>query len=122
MITIDHGPQRISVAIFGKFTLADYREFEELFDYKSRFEGPQGILLDLRNMAGFTLDVALEDLKLTREHRDTPHRIAVLTESQWITWSALINQFFVQSTVMVFSEEAEAHAWLDAFSEQTTEE
>ncbi|HLW04160.1 MAG TPA: STAS/SEC14 domain-containing protein [Azoarcus sp.] len=122
MITIDHGPQRISVAIFGKFTLADYQEFEELFDYKSRFEGPQGILLDLRNMAGFTLDVALEDFKLTREHREVPHRIAVLTESQWITWSALLNQFFVEASVMVFNDEAEALAWLDASSEETTEE
>ena len=122
MITIDHGPKKISIAIFGKFTIADYQEFEELFNYKSRFEGPLNILVDLRNMAGFTLDVALEDLKLTREHRDDPHRIAVLTESQWITWSALINQFFVQARVMVFSEEAEAHAWLDAPSEQSAEE
>lgn len=113
MITIDHSPQRISIAVFGEFTLADYREFEELFDYKVRFEGPVDVFIDLREMARFTVDVALEDIKFSRQHRRDFRRIAVLTDSQWLTWSAWITQLFVEAEVMVFEEEGEARAWLE---------
>ncbi len=30
MIVADHQPHRVSVAVYGEFSLADYREFEEL--------------------------------------------------------------------------------------------
>lgn len=117
MITIDHSPQTISIAVFGEFTLADYREFEELFNYKSRFEGPVNVLVDLREMANFTLDVAWEDLKFSRQHRHDFHRIAVLTKNQWIGWSAWLTQLFVFAEVRVFEEEGDARMWLDATAE-----
>lgn len=113
MITIDHSPEKISIAVFGEFTLSDYREFEELFNYKARFEGPVDMFIDLRQMAGFTLDVVWEDLKFTREHRRDFRRIAVLTDSQWMSWSAWITQIFIDAEVQVFEEEGEAQRWLE---------
>src|SRR5690606_24529480 len=117
MITIDHGPRRISIAVFGEFTLADYKEFEELFTYKSRFEGPVNLLVDLRGMASFTLDVAWEDLRFAREHRRDFGRVAVLTTSQWVGWSAWMTQMFVDGEVRVFEDEGEARMWLDETEE-----
>ncbi|MEO7559423.1 MAG: STAS/SEC14 domain-containing protein, partial [Nitrosospira sp.] len=38
MITIEETDNLINVAVFGEFTLADYKEFEEQVIYKSRFE------------------------------------------------------------------------------------
>ena len=119
MITIDHNDTLISVAVFGEFTLADYKEFEELVNYKVRFEGPVNLLFDLREMADFTLDVAWEEIKFAREHAHDFGRIAVLTQDQWITWSAWVTQIFVDAEVLVFDDETEARSWLETTSERS---
>ncbi len=58
MINIEHRDRLVAVTVFGEFALADYKEFEELENYKIQFSGPIDLLFDLREMAGFTLDVA----------------------------------------------------------------
>jgi hypothetical protein len=113
MINIDHDGSRIVATVFGEFTLADYREFEELADYKIKFDGPLDLLFDLREMAGFTLDLALEELRHTHRHAHDFRRIAILTDDQWVTWSAWVSQFFVDAEVQVFSDIEDAKPWLD---------
>ena len=112
MITKDHQPGLVEVAVFGEFELADYKEFEELVNYKIKFEGPQNLLMDLREMTGFTVDVAWEEIKYSREHKHDFGQIAIITEDQWTTWSAWISQLFVDADVQVFAEESDARAWL----------
>ncbi|WP_227817647.1 SpoIIAA family protein [Nitrogeniibacter aestuarii] len=112
MITKDHQPGLVEVAVFGEFELADYKEFEELVNYKIKFEGPQNLFMDLRKMTGFTVDVAWEEIKYSREHKRDFGKIAIITEDQWTTWSAWISQLFVEADVQVFPEEPEARAWL----------
>ncbi|THF60611.1 SpoIIAA family protein [Pseudothauera rhizosphaerae] len=112
MISIDHGPHLVAVSVFGEFTLADYKEFEELVNYKIKFEGPVNLLFDLREMAGFTLDVAWEEIKFSRRHSHDFGRVAVLTDDQWLTWSAWLTQIFVEADILVFQDEDEARAWL----------
>ncbi len=119
MIAIDHNNSLVSLAVFGEFTLADYKEFEELVNYKVKFEGPVNLLFDLREMAGFTLDVAWEEIKFSRAHAHDFGRIAVLTQDQWLTWSAWVTQLFVDAEVLVFSDEHEARTWLEAEPEAT---
>jgi hypothetical protein len=63
-------------------------------------------------MAGVTLDMAWEEIRFSREHAGDFNRIAVLTDSQWVTWSAWLNQLFVSADVRVFEGEGEAQAWL----------
>lgn len=113
MIVIDHQPQRVNVAVFGEFTLADYREFEEIVNYKVKFEGPVDLFFDLTQMAGLTLDVAWEEMKFSRAHANDFHRVAVVTDSQWVTWSAWLSQTFVNADVEVFTLADEARDWLD---------
>lgn len=117
MITTDHRPKLVAVAVFGEFTLADYKEFEELVNYKVQFEGPVNLLFDLREMVRFTLDVAWEEIKFSRQHAHDFGRIAVLTQDQWLTWSAWISQIFVDAEVQVFDDEAAARSWLEATEE-----
>ena len=112
MISTDHKDNLVAVTVFGEFTLADYREFEELVNYKVQFVGSVDLLFDLREMAGFTLDVAWEEIKFSREHAQDFRRIAILTEDQWITWSAWISQLFVEAEVQVFSSNEDARAWI----------
>ena len=113
MIVIQHQSGRVQINVYGEFTLADYREFEEMINYKAKFEGPVDLLVDLREMADFTLDVAWEELVFAREHPEAFRRIAVVTESQWISWSTWLTRLFVEAEMLVFAEETEALDWLN---------
>ena len=114
MITTDTQESRINVIVLGEFTLADFKEFEELVNYKVKFEGPVDLLLDLREMADFTLDVAWEDIAFARAHPNDFKRIAVVTQSQWVAWSAWLSHIFVSAEMRVFDDDADAVAWLDS--------
>ena len=113
MITTDHQGSLVSVAVFGEFTLADFKEFEEAVRHNIGSEGQVSLFVDLRQMADFTVDVAWEEIKFSRQHAHDFRRIAVLTESQWIAWSAWLSQAFVAADLRVFSEEGEARGWLN---------
>jgi hypothetical protein len=58
MIATDFNGNLVTVSAFGEFTVADYREFEELVNYRITFEGVVNLLIDLRQMTDFTLDMA----------------------------------------------------------------
>ena len=117
MIVTDHQNGRVSVNVYGEFTLADYRELEELIDYKAKFEGPMDLLLNLEEMGGFTVDVAWEELKFARQHATDFRRIAVVSNNQWVAWSAWLNRSFVEAEIAVFDSAKDAEAWLSAVDE-----
>ncbi|MCF8197259.1 MAG: STAS/SEC14 domain-containing protein [Sulfuritalea sp.] len=112
MITTQHQDRLVEFAVFGEFTLSDFKEFEELVLYEIKFSGPVDLLVDLRDMADFTVDMAWEEIKFSRQHAGDFRRIAVITDSQWVAWSAWLSQLFVNADVTVFDNEAEARAWL----------
>ena len=113
MIVTQHQSRRVEVTVYAEFTLADFKEFEDLVNYKVKFEGPVDLLFDLREMAGFTVDVAWEDIVFARAHANDFRRIAVVTESQWVTWSAWLAQIYIHTEMQVFASPAVARAWLD---------
>jgi len=112
MITTQHQGNLVEFAVFGEFTLADFREFEELVLHEIKFSGLVNLLVDLRDMADFTVDVAWEEIRFSRQHAGDFKRIAVITDSQWVAWSAWLEQLFVNADVTVFADEAEARSWL----------
>ncbi|HEX5127264.1 MAG TPA: STAS/SEC14 domain-containing protein [Rhodocyclaceae bacterium] len=112
MITTEVFSDRIEMRAFGEFSLADFKTLESLSDYRIRFNGPIDLLLDFRDMAGFTIDVVLEELRYTKAHAKDFARIAVLSEDQWVTWGSWLSQFFVQADIRVFDDEEPAREWL----------
>lgn len=116
MIVIDHKPNRVNVSVFGEFALKDYKEFEEVVNYKIKFEGPVDLYFDMSQMTGLTLDVAWEEVKFSRAHVNDFNRVAVVTDSQWVTWSAWLSQTFVNADVEVFDNADDANAWLESES------
>ncbi len=113
MITIDHQKNLVSLAVLGEFTLSDIKEFEELVLYKIQFGGSVRLLVDLREMAGMTVDTALEEVRFSRQHAGDFDRIAIVTDSQWLAWSAWLQQLFVNADVRVFTDNTEALAWVE---------
>jgi hypothetical protein len=114
MITIEEAGNVISIAVFGEFTLADYKEFEEQVLFKSRISGTVNVLFDWRDMLSYTVDVAWEDIKFIRKHGREFNRVAIITENQWQAWGAWVSNLFVDADIRVFRDYAEAKAWAEA--------
>ena len=55
------------------------------------------MLLDLRDMHGYTLDMVWEEVRFTREHGRQFHRVAWLTSDQWVAWSAWVSRCSTKS-------------------------
>jgi len=112
MITISQNKHLVNAAVMGEFTLADFKAFEEQSLYKLKMPGSLNLLLDLRGMIDYTVDVAWEEIKFfSREHNHDFSRIAVVTSDQWITWQAWLSRLFVDADIRAFSDYDEAQAW-----------
>ncbi|HRB29826.1 MAG: STAS/SEC14 domain-containing protein [Nitrosomonas sp.] len=111
MITIEKQDDLIVVAVISEFTLADYKQFEDEVIHQSYISGKVNVVIDLRDMVDYTVDVAWEDLKFMREHGNDFNRIAVVTNDQWQSWSAWISNLFTDAQVIVFEDFDEALNW-----------
>jgi hypothetical protein len=112
MITIDHQDNLVSITVLGEFTLADFMEFENLVVSKSAAGNPLRLLMDLREMASFTLDMAWEEVKFSRAHASDFERIGIVTDSEWVTWSAWMQRLFVSAELRVEHDVEDIRAWL----------
>jgi hypothetical protein len=114
VIAIKTQENLVSVSVMGEFTLADYKEFEQEVEHDIQFQGGVNLLLDLRDMVRYTLDVVWEEIKFSREHRYDFRKIAVVTGDEWMVWIAWLNRLFVDAELRVFDEPGIALEWLEA--------
>ena len=112
MISLNIQGNQIAVTVMGQFTLDDYREFEQTVGYGIQFQGTVNLLFDLRDMLSYSVDVAWEELKFSREHRNDFGRIAILTSDQWLAWSMWINRLFMSADIRLFDDLDMAQAWV----------
>jgi hypothetical protein len=114
MITIQHEGSLTVVGVFARLEIADFRRLEEEIESQLGLLGRIDLLVDLRGMLGYTLDVAFEDLRFTREHAHDVGRIAILSENDAVVWTALLSELFVRAEIRVFDGETLAREWLGA--------
>lgn len=112
MIAISNEKNLISVSVIGEFTLADFKDFEQNVLHDLKFEGGVNVLLDLRDMVRYTLDVAWEEIRFSREHRYDFRKIAIVTTDEWMVWMTWLNRLFVDADVRAFDEPGIAMEWL----------
>jgi hypothetical protein len=113
MITIKNETQNlITAAVLGEFTLADFQEIEKATEYTLQFQGKANLLVDLRAMLDFTVDVAWEEIRFAQQHPHDFDRIAIVTEDQWQQWSAWLARLFTEADVQVFDDYEAAQTWL----------
>jgi hypothetical protein len=62
-------------------------------------------------MIDYTLDVAWEEIKFSRSHAHDFGRIAVVTNDQWLAWSAWVQRLFIAADIRVFDDYEAARAW-----------
>lgn len=114
MITIQHEGRLTVIGIFARLELADFRKIEDEIQRQLDAVGQVDLLVDLRGMAGYTLDVAIEDIRFVREHARDIGRIAILSEKDSVVWAALLARLFVRAEIQVFDSESGARDWLVA--------
>ena len=112
MISLNVKDNQIAVTVMGQFTLADYQEFEQAVNYGIQFQGGVNLLFDLRDMLSYSVDVAWEELKFSREHKNDFGRIAILTGDQWVAWSMWVNRMFMSADIRLFDDLDMAQAWV----------
>jgi hypothetical protein len=112
MISLNVKENQIDVTVMGQFTLDDYREFEQAVCYGLQFQGKVNLLFDLRDMLSYSVDVAWEELKFSREHKNDFGRIGILTGDQWVAWSMWINRLFMSADIRLFDELELAQTWV----------
>lgn len=113
MIAIDIKQNRVSVSVLGEFTLADFKQFEEHVLYDIKLQGIANLFIDLRDMINYTVDVAWEEIKFTREHQYQFGKIAIVTDNQWIAWSAWLQRFYFEADIEVFGDYDDAVRWIE---------
>ena len=114
MISATLDKNLVSISVLGEFTLADFKEFEQHITKGIDLQGRVNLLIDLRDMVNYTVDVMWEEIKFSRAHEREFGKIAVLTEDQWVTWTAWLQRFFVDADIEVFSDFDAAMSWVQA--------
>lgn len=112
MISLKIDGNQIAVTVMGQFTLGDYREFEQAVCHGIEAQGKVNLLFDLRDMLSYSIDVAWEELKFSREHKSDFGRIAILTGDEWVAWSMWINRMFMTADIRLFDELEPAQLWM----------
>ena len=112
MINITTEKNSVQAAVMGEFTIADFHEFEtSVLQHMDAGNNPN-LLIDLRDMLKFTLDVAWEELRFSRANASAFNKIAVVTDNQWIAWSTWLNRLFINTDIEIFDTLEEAEDWL----------
>lgn len=115
MITINNEtPNIIITSALGEFTLNDFEELERAVQQALEVQGKASLLVDLRDMLDFTVDVAWEEIRFTRQHARDFERIALVAGSELQEWAAWLTRIFTKADFEVFENYDEALAWITA--------
>lgn len=114
MIAIEHRDRIVKVSVFGEFTLADYKQLEDAVVFEMKFQGKVNLLVDLRDMADFTLDVAWEDVRFNWQHAHDFQKIAVVANGRLVAWSAWLARAFLDAEIQIFENYDLASDWVEA--------
>ena len=112
MIVIEENKDLLKASVYAEFTLADYQEFERAVTHGLASVPKIKLIIDLTNMARFTVDVAWEDIKFTRAHAHDFERIGVVTGNQWISWAGWLGTAFTDAEVQFFEDPGKADSWV----------
>lgn len=112
MIVVETHKDLLKANVFAELTLTDYRELEQAIIDKLKRQRKLNLLLDLRHMTGFSVDVAWEDIKFTRSHPHDFARIGVVASDQWTSWLGWLGGAFTDAAVQAFEDPETALAWI----------
>ncbi len=112
MIVVEEDKDLLKVSVYAELSIADFGEFESAVNNELRHAPKIKLLLNLTKMSGYTVDVMWEDIKYTRTHAHDFKRIAVVTNSIWVTWLGWLPTAFTDAEIKHFEDATAADIWL----------
>lgn len=111
----DLGNNILQVQLLGKLDTAAYANADDSLDAYVRDHGRFKLLLDLREFDGWHGLAALGDhLKLVRDHRHIPTKVAILGDEGWQKLAQKLMRHFISAETKYFdkADADAANAWL----------
>lgn len=112
MISIRQQSYGLNVALFNEFTVEDFRLLEQsVLDVVGEHDKPD-LLLDLSLMRDFTIDMAWEQIRFTRQNAEHFGLIAIVVNDWWIELGTRLSNLLLLQHAKYFKTAEEAQAWL----------
>ena len=110
------GGQILEVAVTGKLSHEDYRNFVPEFERLASEHEKISLLFEMRQFHGWEIKAAWDDLKLGFKHHDDVERVAMVGEKKWQRWMTEFAKPFTGAELRYFenTEREKALAWLQA--------
>ena len=104
----------LEVEASGKLAKNDYEHFEPAVSRLIEASGKIKILFVMHDFHGWDLGAVWEDTKFATKHCRDIDKIAMVGESAWEKWMAMICKPFTMSKIKYFEagQDDEARAWL----------
>ena len=104
----------LNVRVSGKLTAEDYGHFEPAVEALIGQVGKIHILFVMHDFHGWEMGAVWEDIKFAAKHCSDISKIAMVGDSNWEKWMAMICKPFTLSTIKYFdaSDESDAASWL----------
>lgn len=96
----------------GKLTAADYKGFQDEIDRTVALQGPVDLILDLRELEGFSAVGALADLKFDATHQNSLRHVAVVGAARFMDAGTELSMPFLKPEARYFDTVEEARGWL----------
>jgi len=104
----------LEVVVSGKLSADDYETLQPAVESLIEQVGKIKILFVMHDFHGWEMGAVWEDIKFATKHCMHISKIAMVGESEWEKWMAMICKPFTMSSIKYFDagQEAEAQAWL----------
>ena len=104
----------LQVVASGKLSADDYNTFEPAVSQLIESQGQIKVLFVMKDFHGWEVGAVWEDIKFATKHCRDIDKIAMVGESSWEKWMAVICKPFTMSSIKYFDagEEEAAQQWL----------
>lgn len=104
----------LSLKAVGKLTHADYEIITPLIESAlETIKDPKvDVLIDARELEGWDLRAAWDDLKLGLKYNNEFNKIAIYSNSNWQEMAAKVGSWFISGEIKHFDNGDDATKWL----------
>ncbi|MCE9677801.1 STAS/SEC14 domain-containing protein [Shewanella sp. AS1] len=102
------------IKAYGRLTHEDYQYMTPLLESAiAEMKDPEILaLMDLRELDGFSLHAAWDDLKLGLKHGKAFKKVAILGKGEFQQWMVRIVSWFTPGEYRFFDDKQQALSWL----------
>lgn len=104
-------PQVLAFKISGTLTDADYQQFVPVIDAAIARDGKARLLVQFHDFSGWDLAALWDDIKFSATHCTKIEKIALVGDSAWESWMAMVCKPFTMATIQYFDTKDLAAAW-----------